>query len=88
MSTGGRRIDAEMMISRFIGRPLVCLFVCVGPRIPDGIPVMGCPLRDLTSSPEVHVPLYQTLLVEFRHGRKAWDIYGRDPTASSILTPQ
>ena len=53
----------------------VC-FVCVGPRIPDGIPVMGCPLRDLTSSPEVHVPLYQTLPVEFRHGRKAWDMGG------------
>ena len=55
---------------------ITCLFVCVGPRIPDGIPVMGCPLRDLTSSPEVHVPLYQTLPVEFRHGRKAWDMGG------------
>ena len=65
------------LLKTILGRLLFYgLFVCVGPRIPDGIPVMGCPLRDLTSSPEVHVPLYQTLPVEFRHGRKAWDMGG------------
>ena len=31
-------------------KPTSFLFVCVGPRIPDGIPVMGYPLRDLTST--------------------------------------
>ena len=72
------------------------VFVCAGPRDYIVASSDGSSLRDITSSPERSVAGSIVGFPDWRHSRLAslfqaggiaWE-YGRDPTASSILTPQ